>query len=456
MLALETDTCRRRVQTTMNAQVQINGRGPRSTAKSNSLYTPTCTASDREEEVESSGPDLSDYYSDSGYPTRPRPRHILWTSRRPPLPTGTAVAENGLQRRASTATKRPAVEHSHPRSRRLSAPTVPAAREVKSKAFSKLRSLKNNRVIPVQSPDRQRPPSSLATTCLSANGTHVTSPPPANGQPKQLRSFSLPSGSASDAEDMAQAKLKKAKKVGRALSFSFGSGDKKKRARSIFGTLGRNGGRETLAVSEPPQVSHSPVLMGRKRAGDETIYEEDKASLSSAEEQEDRLGSLSYLHGCRFGSCRELTRAGLEEEEAGQPLRPLSSSRHKRPSLPSFQKLPSSRQESAPANLPQSLSYSRGTEETSTEQGVPSPPPSPASSPSRGRLRRRKLSDPGSAPSTPEVGNSPTAERRVSREEGGGLARSSRPIRKGFTFSVGGANLSPDWVSQGWGVSVAC
>ena len=429
------------------AQVQMSSRGccvrsTRTSSKSNSLYTPTCTASDREEEVENSEPDLSDYYSDSGYPTRPRPRHILWTTSSS-RQFRTVVAENGLQGRASTpnggygSSESP---HTPSRgSRRLSVPLLPGAREVtsvRSKAFSKLRSLRNNRIIPVSSPDqRQRPPSSLVTNCLSAaNGNKGadTATSPELRKPKQLRRFSLPSGSASDVEDMSQGKLKKAKKVGRALSFSLGTGDKKKRARNIFGTLGRSG-----ESSEPPQVTQSPVLMSRKRgAGDtSTIYEEDRGSLSSADEQEDRLGSL---HGSRFGSCRELTSAGLEDEAAKQGLRPLSTSRHKRPSLPSFTKLPAGSQElpSRPTE-PQKPSPSQEEQHTNPPSGG-------------GKALRRKLSDPGSAPSTPEAGNSPTSEkRRPSREEGGGgggLSRGNRPRRKGFTFSVGGSNLSPDWV----------
>jgi hypothetical protein len=430
----------------MNAQVQMSGSsaGVRSTAsKSNSLYTPTCPASDREEEVD---PDLSDYYSDSGYPTRPRPRHILWTSSSRQFRT--VVAENGLQGSAAPTANghRSSESLDTSRSRRLSVPAVlgPRAREVtsvKSKAFSKLRSLRNNRIIPVSSPDRQRPPSSLVTNCLSANGNkgpNILTSPEEEGRPKQLRSFSVPSGSASDVEDMSQGKLKKAKKVGRALSFSLGTGDKKKRARSIFGTLSRGG--ET-AANEPPQVTKSPVLMSRKRvAGDtSTIYEEDRGSLSSADEGEDRLGSL---HGNRFGSCRELTSVGLEKEE-DQRLRPLSSTKHKRPSLPSFTKLPAGSEE------PQSLSSSLPRDAAPQNSTEGSPGPSPPSSPSRGEVLRRKLSDPGSAPSTPEAGNSPTNERRqTNRAEGGGrggLSRANRPRRKGFTFSVGGSNLSPDW-----------
>ena len=183
--------------------------------------------------------------------------------------------------------------------------------------------------------------------------------------------------------------------------------------------------------------------MSRKRvAGDtSTIYEEDRGSLSSADEGEDRLGSL---HGNRFGSCRELTSVGLEKEE-DQRLRPLSSTKHKRPSLPSFTKLPAGSEE------PQSLSSSLPRDAAPQNSTEGSPGPSPPSSPSRGEVLRRKLSDPGSAPSTPAAGNSPTNERRqANRAEGGGrggLSRANRPRRKGFTFSVGGSNLSPDWVS---------
>ena len=142
----------------MNAQVQMSGSsaGVRSTAsKSNSLYTPTCPASDRKSKIVD--PDLSDYYSDSGYPTRPRPRHILWTSSSRQFRT--VVAENGLQGSAAPTANghRSSESLDTSRSRRLSVPAVlgPRAREVtsvKSKAFSKLRSLRNNRIIPVSSP----------------------------------------------------------------------------------------------------------------------------------------------------------------------------------------------------------------------------------------------------------------------------------------------------------------
>ena len=435
-----------------HAQLQNGGSyGVRSRAavKSNSLYTPTpCTASDREEEVSGSGePDLSDYYSDSGYPTRPRPRHILWTSSSARLRT--AVTEDGLQRKVLAVNGHNSPENGvcSQRTRRLSAPSLPVSSQqpqrtgetssVKNRAFSKLRSLRNNRVLPVSSPDRPRPPSSLATTSLSANN-----------RPKQLRSFSVPSGPAitptTDAEEeegnmsAGQGKLKKAKKVGRALSFSLGTSDKKRRGRSIFASLGRSSG----TASDP---RHSPVLVTKKLGGGEgaaTIYEEDRASQSSTEEQEDRLGSLSYLHGNRFGSCRELTSVGIE---SGERLRPLCGTRHKRPSLPSFTKLPENHQGSD--HTPKLRPFESESGRTSPG-GVPTGhTPSPSTSPSVGRVLRRKLSDPGSAPSTPDHGNSPTAERRASREEVG-VSRSNRPIRKGLTFSIGGKNLSPDWVCE--------
>jgi hypothetical protein len=247
---------------------------------------------------------------------------------------------------------------------------------------------------------------------------------------------------------MAQAKQKKSKKPSRALSFSFGSGDKKKRARSLFGNIGRGRG-ETLA-SELAAAPHSPVLMGRRLGGEtKTIYEEDRGSLSSVEEEEERLNSLNYLHGNRFGSCRELTSLGLSTmTDSGKDdqtqLRPLSKSRHKRPSLPNFAKhfpVPHSTSSQVPSQ------EERGDNSSVSSQVSEITPPGSATSsptPSRGKVRIRKLSDPGSAPSTPEAGNSPLAERRAAKEDGG-VARGSRPIRKGFTFSVGGGNLSPDW-----------
>ena len=434
--------------------VQAGGRAI-SSPNSNCLYTPTFDASDKEEEeVESSDPDLSDYYSDSGYPTLPRPRLVLWSSRRnyspPPSPS------DDRQRKAGTPP--PAIGQKladstrvRSRHRRLPAglPTTP--RETcssKGKAFSKLRSLRNNRILPASSPENERPPSTLVTTCISAHGKGATQTAANSaGHPKQLRSVSLPTGDST----MAQAKQKKSKKPNRALSFSFGSGDKKKRARSLFGSIGRGKGETFGEMTAAP---HSPVLMGRRLgAGTKTIYEEDRSSLSSVEEEEERMNSLNYLHGNRFGSCRELTSLGLsattESGSVDQPqLRPLSKRRHKRPSLPNFAKhFPHSASGRASPQEEEGDRTQADGSSVSSQVSEITPPNSATSSPtpSRGRVRIRKLSDPGSAPSTPETGNSPLAERRVAREDGG-VARGSRPLRKGFTFSVGGGNLSPAWV----------
>ena len=455
------------------AQVRNSSRRAGSTAKSNCLYTPTC---DREEEVdENSDIDLSDYYSDSGYPTRPRPRLVLWTnassssSRRSTSPVVQVKNSdsNSNNKPTSSAKQRKLPPTGFPtRSRKVpviypltstsnSVETNNATAKTKSKAFSKLRSLRNNRVIPVSSPERQRPPSSLATTSICANGN-------ANGQspalrsnnehyPKQLRSVSLPNNSPGCNADImaAQTKLKKAKKVGRALSFSLGSSDRKKRARSIFG---RSSGGDLLTKSEPPPqvVTHSPVLVGRKAGrvggGTATIYEEDKASISSAEEQDDDDdGSMSYLHGNKFGSCRELTSVGCDTTDS--KLRPLSNTKHKRPSLPSFTKLVfGPRQEQYDPNPLLEEDSSSLTDLHPSRQ--PSENITSSLSTQGATNRRRKLSDPGSTSSTPEGGNSPTSERNTMREErrGGGSVSRSRPVRKGFTFSVGGTNVSPDWV----------
>lgn len=457
----------------MHAQVHTSASG-RARLKGNCLYTPTYSASDREEEeVESSDPDLSDYYSDSGYPTRPRPRLVVWSSRRnkPPLLVQVPrqqTTPTKLQRRTGTPPHKRA-DSSHARNRKLPVVSTTVPRESYSaKAFNKLRSLRNNRVIPVSSPEYELPPSSLVTTSITANGTRGTSGSPKfadsdrhvgqsmNPESRQLRSFSLPSGDGK----MAQAKLKKTKKVSRALSFSFGSGDKKKRTRNFLGSP-RSGGE---ALVDDPQVPHSPVLLGGRRGGRTgTIYEEETNSLSSAEEDEQRLNSMNYLHGNRFGSCRELSSAGLAVGggSANPPLQSLSKGKHKRPSLPSFTKflhVPQPRQVSGSHHQEGNKTNKSGSHTTHTSSSGPphtsekspaceSSPGSATSSPlPREKFRRRKLSDPGSAPSTPEAGNSPPAERRLSREEGG-IARSGRPLRKGFTFCVGGGNLSPDWVS---------
>ena len=458
----------------MYAQVQYSGScayRARSTRKGNCLYTPTYIASDREEVESTCSSDFSDddevYYSDSGYPTLPRPKLVLWTSSSPSPPL-THVPQRGdsstLGRiRRKTVGVLPVnglreTTSSHARSRKLSVitppATLPSTRETlqgtKNKAFNKLRSLRNNRILPASSTDHQRPPSSLVTNSISANGKSSPSSPltPADGVTKQLRSISLPAGDSDTCIDMAQqVKTKKTKKVSRAISFSFGSGDRKRRARNIFGALGRGGRGDVLADSEPLEVKRSPVLVGR-RGGTATIYEEDRSSLSSVEEQDDRL---NYLRGNKFGSCRELTMAGLDDQP--QLLRPLSKRKHKRPSLPSFTKIMSGTPAVPPGQLASLRIREAGEEDVgdrssgSPADDGPSPPASVVStpSPSQGRVLRRKLSDPGSAPSTPEPGTSPMMERRISREEGG-VVRGGRPLRKGFTFSVGGANVSPNWV----------
>ena len=492
----------------MYAQVHSNGHAmPKGSA--DCLHTPaySYSMSDREVEIESSDPDLSDlsdYYSDSGYPTRPRPKLVLWTSRRNnPLPSasGQPTAPAKHQRKAGTS-KAPEREHgradsSHTRTRRL--PTVPAARPVLStghsvKAFNKLRSLRKNRVIPASTPERERPPSSLVTTSISANGkgnsptladTSATDQQNSGlGQPpylKQLRSFSLPSSDVI----MAQAKLKKTKKATRTLSFSFGSGDKKKRARNIFGSLSRRSGEQVLldqSVAAP--APSSPILVSRRVVGGGgvgetgTIFEEETSSLSSVEGEELRLNGVNYLHGSRFGSCRELSLAGLETESPGKSgnlLRPLSQSKHKRPSLPNFTKFqvqhrqtpqdPPGPRASTPIPGQEDVVVGGRSESPQDSSRAPREPSSPrekldrtpsssvTSSPVP-RVRRRKLSDPGSAPSTPDTGNSPMAERKANREETSrGVVRGGRTLRKGFTFSVSGDNLSPDWVSRCWSLT---
>lgn len=439
--------------------------------------------------MQSNDIDLSDYYSDSGYPTLPRPKLVLRTSPHSRSPTprtqvarGTSTSAASLVRVQRKTATLPLNGHkqtdsSHARSRKLSPPTpkTETIQETKTKAFNKLRSLKNNRIIPASSPDRRRPPSSLVTTSLCANGNSssasISSPQQQqatttpDSRPRQLRSVSLPEGHGTTCDTkMAQVKQKKSKKVGRAISFSFGTGDRKKRARSIFGTFGRGGGEDTasVAMSEPPQVKRSPVLVGRRGGGGgegggaATIYEEDRTSMSSVEDQDERLNSINYLHGNKFGSCRELTSIGrqLSPDSEGPQLRFLSKSKHKRPSLPNFSKFLSGNAASTDQNVPSPLSeedksLAGGHTHSSTQQPnmdvLPKTPPgSGVSTPSpRGKIRRRKLSDPGSAPSTPEPGNSPILERR----EEVGVVRGGRSLRKGFTFSVGGANMSPEWVS---------
>lgn len=440
----------------MHAQVHTStGHVRHSMPNRNSLYTPTYSgASDKEEEeIEGSDPDLSDYYSDSGYPTRPRPRLIVLSSGRKASLEG--VRSNPLQftppgrlQGKAGAHEHKQVDSSYARSRKTSVVSLPAAtRETscnKTKAFNKLRSLRNNRITPVSSPERERPTSSLVTTSISANGKNSspqgeTRSPQQSVHHKQLRSLSLPEGDTK----MAQAKPKKTKKPNR--SFSFGSGDKKRSKNTFFRSMSRSGD----AVEPEPELPHSPLLVGRKSVQTVTIYEEDSHSLSSVEEEEERLNSMNYLHGNRFGSCRELSSAGLAGG-SGDPLlfRPLSRSRHKRPSLPNFAKfLPQSRQVPTTVTTVQGEegrdSPSRDSDESQTPPGSATSSPRP-----RGKLHRRNISDPGSAPGTPEAGNSPPPERRPSRE--GGVARGSRPLRKGFTFSVGGSKLSPDWVRT-WG-----
>lgn len=434
----------------MHAQVHTStGHVRHSMPNRNSLYTPTYSASDKEqEEIEGSDPDLSDYYSDSGYPTRPRPRVIVLSSGRNKSPLSVEGARSNqlqftppgrLQGKAGAHEHKQA-DSSYARSRKTSVVSPPAAtRETscnKTKAFNKLRSLRNNRVTPVSSPERERPTSSLVTTSISANGKNSspqreTRSVQQSVHHKQLRSLSLPEGDTK----MAQAKPKKTKKPNR--SFSFGSGDKKRSRNTFFRSLSRSGD----AVE--PELPHSPLLVGRKSVQTVTIYEEDSRSLSSVEEEEERLNSMNYLHGNRFGSCRELSSAGLAAGSRDQLLlRPLSQTRHKRPSLPNFAKfLPQSRQVPTPVQGEEGRdSPSRDSDDSQTPPGSTMSSPRP-----REKLHRRNISDPGSAPGTPEAGNSPSPERRPSRGEGG-VARGSRPLRKGFTFSVGGSKLSPDWV----------
>lgn len=463
----------------------------------------TPTFSDWEEEAEQGDPDLSDYYSDSGYPTLRRPVLVLFSSAGPQRKPSScnsrqqspaSVDVNLQKERTSERSDFSRKPHSSRvrKNKELfsSSATLPGSVD-SSRAFRKLR--KSHFSLAAYISDRERPPSSLVTTSISANGgaglctdkLADSYPPPSlsrlSQKIKQLRSLSLPFDVAED-EKMAQAKLRKAKRAARTLSFSFGSGsgDKRRRALNFFGSLNRRSGEELLQASAPNTAPSSPILVS-KRIGAETgtIYEEETSSLSSAEEE--RLNELNYLHGDKFGSCRELSSTGLESETlqlerdaAHSGLRPLSKSKHKRPSLPNFTKFQRTLREPN-TNGPSAVSNTTSLQEngacgrpsahmrplslcTGSSQEISrllpeqralsplvdcTPTSSPSSSPLHPRKRRyRKLSDPGSAPSTPDASSALASEPREER----GLVRGGRGLRKGFTFCVSGDNLSPDWV----------
>ena len=450
-----------------------------------SSCTPTYSDHEEdEEEADTSEADLSDYYSDSSYPSQPRPKSVLF-----PLSDGTnrEAAITRPCQRSRTAELRGGRKQlrsdSHVQGKRQAVAAgstgTTSGDALHSKAFNKLRALGSSRVTPVCSPERERPQSSLATTSISANGKatptaggqlspvsqfeHESDLPPSN---RQLRSRSLNSGDAV----MAQAKVKKAKKAARTLSFSFGSGsgDKRKRALSIFGSLSRRSGDAFLDQTVTPS---SPILGGRTVAGraqTTTIYEE-TGSLSSVEEEAGRR-AVRLRKENRFGSCRELATCGRELATCGRepkegswipaPLpTPTSKARHKRPSLPSFGhlRLNSRHSNPTPTHAPSRddippethLDHHPSSPTSLTDQGErethPSTEHTPTNTSPLPRLRLRKLSDPGgSAPSSPtsDPGCGPEGERRSGFEERG-VARGSRPIRKGFTFHVSGDN---DWV----------
>ena len=468
----------------MHGQMRAIRRNGYPTLSGHSSCTPTY--SDREEdedEADTSEADLSDYYSDSGYPSQPRPKSVLFPlsdgSNREAAITKPCQRSRAAELRGGHKQFRPDSQVQRKRQAVATGSTSTTSGDaLHSKAFNKLRALRRSRVTPVCSAERERPQSSLATTSISANGKaapttggHLSSVSqfdrgsdlsPSN---RQLRSRSLNS---SDAV-MAQAKVKKAKKATRTLSFSFGSGsgDKRKRALSIFGSLSRRSGDAFLDQTVPPS---SPILGGRTavgRAQTTTIYEE-TGSLSSVEEEAGKR-AVRLRKENRFGSCRELATCGREPKEVTwipAPLpAPISTTRHKRPSLPNFRHLrlnghhdnltpthAPSREDIPPATH---LDHRPSSPTSLTDQGERETHPSTEHTPTTSasplpRLRLRKLSDPGgSAPSSPtsDPGCGPEGERRSGFEERG-TARISRPIRKGFTFHVSGDN---DWVRGGRG-----
>jgi len=161
----------------MHAQVRTS-RHARHPTPSGRSYTPTY--SDREEEVDSSDPDLSDYYSDSGYPTRPRPKLVLFSRLHSPWRAADTYRQQTLSdnhlRRSCTPEPRGHRHKAEPQVRtRRQAVVAVSSDAIHTKAFNKLRALKNNRVTPVCSPERERPQSSLATTSICANSNSTPS-----------------------------------------------------------------------------------------------------------------------------------------------------------------------------------------------------------------------------------------------------------------------------------------
>ncbi len=415
--------------------------------------------------------DQVDCYSDAGYPTLPRPKVILslrhsdagtWSRKQASLMQTVPVRIHSVElKRARSLSLETVTTHNNLQQPPIRKALQPENKKVKdSKQTTSIkprigRSKSLSTSVGKLFNGQPASKSPLLTDCRDLSLT-----PPALLSPTQDMSTNhgrvLARKTASEVDKAASSsRSKKPRKIGRAITFSFGAGSDKKR-RSL-GFLGKAKDKDPTE-NDYHDVPASPILTSRKNnrlTSSASTHDFQQRTIFEETDSKGRHAPVYPHHEpvlkSHFGSCRDFHPIDETEETRHQPRVPLyipvrgnTESPDISPSLSEF----SSRQNSL-----ESLSLSLRSEPVLRHSM--STPPSRSHSPinlwrshdngtTPERSHQRKLSDP--AQLSPDLENS---EDNESVFENGTNPRSSN-LKKRNTFCVRENKLTPKpgWVSN--------
>ncbi len=404
-----------------------------------------------------------DCYSDDGYPTLPRPKVILSLRH--------SDAGTWSRKQASLLQTVPVRIHSElKRARSLSLDTATARNNSQQPPIQKALQPENKKLKDSKqsnSKPRIGRSKSLSTSgCKLSNGQPTSrSPllidcrdpsltPPAVLSPTQDMSTNhsrVQARKEADKADKASSnRSKKPRKIGRAITFSFGAGSDKKRR-----SLGFLGKVKDATENDYGDVPASPILTTRKNNKLTTSWSNHDFHQGTILEETDSIGNHwapapVYPHQepvlrSHFGSCRDFHSIDETEEARHQPRVPLYIPVRTDTESPDIS--PTFSEFSSRQNSFESLSLSLRSEPVLRHSM--STPPSRSHSPiswksQEHNSRQRKLSDP--AQLSPDLENS---DNHSSVFENENSPRNSN-LKKRNTFCVRETKLTPKpgWVSN--------
>lgn len=415
-----------------------------------------------------------DCYSDDGYPTLPRPKVILslrhsdagtWSRKQASLLQTVPVRIHSveLKRARSLSLDTATTRNNHlqqPSIRKALQPENKKPKESKqSNSKPRIGRSKSLSTSGSKLPNGQQPAikSPLLTDCrdpsLTPPAVSPTQDMSTNHGRVQARKI------ASEVDKASSSRSKKPRKIGRAITFSFGAGSDKKR-RSL-GFLGKAKG---ATENDYHDVPTSPILTSRKNNKlTSSLSTHDFQRRTILEETDSRSSHWSpapvYPHHepalkNHFGSCRDFHSIDETEEVRHQPRVPLYIPVRSRGDVESPDISPTLSEFSSRQNSLESLSLSLRSEPVLRHSM--STPPSRNHSPilwkspdnhMTTRSRQRKLSDP--AQLSPDLENSDDHSSVFENESTSRNARNSH-LKKRNTFCVRENKLTPKpgWVSN--------